>query len=107
MLKYEIPIQWMDGCSYLMNQRTFALLQSMSSADGRPLFGQMGTNTPGAGFSFAGFADQHRFSDGRLPARRNSGCLRQLEKGLYNRDQKAADAPGGSIFGRVPPLIQV
>jgi HK97 family phage major capsid protein len=54
MLKYEIPIQWMDGCSYLMNQRTFALLQSMSSADGRPLFGQMGTNTPGTGFQFAG-----------------------------------------------------
>jgi HK97 family phage major capsid protein len=54
MLKYEIPIQWMDGCSYLMNQRTFALLQSMSSADGRPLFGQMGTNTSGTGFSFAG-----------------------------------------------------
>jgi HK97 family phage major capsid protein len=28
MLKYEIPMQWMDGCSYLMNQRTFALLQN-------------------------------------------------------------------------------
>jgi HK97 family phage major capsid protein len=54
MLKYEIPIQWMDGCSYLMNQRTFALPQSMSSADGRPLFGQMGTNAPGTGFQFAG-----------------------------------------------------
>jgi HK97 family phage major capsid protein len=25
MLKYEIPMQWMDGSSYLMNQRTFAL----------------------------------------------------------------------------------
>jgi len=54
MLKYEIPIQWLDGASYLMNQRTFALLQTMSSADGRPLFGQFGTNAPGTGFSFAG-----------------------------------------------------
>jgi HK97 family phage major capsid protein len=37
-----------------MNQRTFALLQTMSSAEGRPLFGQMGTTTPGTGFAFAG-----------------------------------------------------
>jgi HK97 family phage major capsid protein len=37
-----------------MNQRTFALLQSMSSADGRRLFGPMGTSTPGTGFQFAG-----------------------------------------------------
>src|SRR5215469_552618 len=37
-----------------MNQRTFSLLQSMSSADGRPLFGQFGTNAFGTGFSFAG-----------------------------------------------------
>ena len=54
MLKYEIPMQWMDGASYLMNQRTFALLQTMTTAEGRPLFGAMGTNAPGTGFSFAG-----------------------------------------------------
>ena len=54
MLKYEIPMQWMDGSSYLMNQRTFALLQTMSSAEGRPLFGPMGTAAPGTGFQFAG-----------------------------------------------------
>jgi len=54
MLKYEIPIQRMDGASYLMNQRTFALLQSMSSAEGRPLWGAQGTSTPGTGFAFAG-----------------------------------------------------
>jgi len=53
-LKYEIPLQWQEGSSYLMNQRTFALLQTMSSAEGRPLFGPTGTNTPGTGFSFAG-----------------------------------------------------
>jgi hypothetical protein len=54
MLRYEIPLQWQLGCSYLMNQRTFALLQTMSSAEGRPLFGPQGTTTPGTGFSFAG-----------------------------------------------------
>jgi HK97 family phage major capsid protein len=53
-LKYEIPIQWQDGASYLMNQRTFVLLQTMSSAEGRPLFGPQGTTSPGTGFSFAG-----------------------------------------------------
>jgi HK97 family phage major capsid protein len=37
-----------------MNQRTFALLQSMSSAEGRPLFGKVGTTTPGTGFQFVG-----------------------------------------------------
>jgi hypothetical protein len=26
MLKFEIPMQWQDGCSFLMNQRTTALL---------------------------------------------------------------------------------
>jgi predicted phage gp36 major capsid-like protein len=35
MLKYEIPMQWMDGCSYLMNQRTFALMQN-NEFDRRP-----------------------------------------------------------------------
>jgi HK97 family phage major capsid protein len=54
MLRYEIPMTWQDGCSYLMNQRTFALLQTMSSAEGRPLFGPMGTNTPRTGFQFGG-----------------------------------------------------
>jgi HK97 family phage major capsid protein len=47
-------MQWQDRCSYLMNQRTFALLQTMSSAEGRPLFGPTGTNTPGTGFQFGG-----------------------------------------------------
>lgn len=54
MLKYEIPLEWQSGSAYFMNQRSFALLQSMSSADGRPLFGPMGTNSPGTGFQFAG-----------------------------------------------------
>src|SRR5262245_8838857 len=36
-LKYEIPMQWHSGASYLMNQRTFALLLTMSDATGRPI----------------------------------------------------------------------
>jgi HK97 family phage major capsid protein len=37
MLKYEIPMQWQNGASFLMNQRTFALLLTMSDAGGRPM----------------------------------------------------------------------
>lgn len=40
-LKYDIPMEWHAGGSYLMNQRTFSLLQTMSTAEGRPLFSQM------------------------------------------------------------------
>jgi HK97 family phage major capsid protein len=54
MLKYEIPIEWQDGSAFFMNQRTFALLQTMSTAEGRPLFGAMGTTSPGTGFQLAG-----------------------------------------------------
>jgi HK97 family phage major capsid protein len=54
MLKYEIPLQWLDQPAFFMNQRTFELLQTMSSAEGRPLFGAPGTTTPGTGFPFAG-----------------------------------------------------
>src|SRR5262245_48736474 len=36
-LKYEVPMQWHDGASFLMNQRTFGLLMTMSDAIGRPL----------------------------------------------------------------------
>jgi len=37
MLKFQIPIEWHNGGSYLMNQKTFALLLTMSDAIGRPL----------------------------------------------------------------------
>jgi HK97 family phage major capsid protein len=53
-LKYEIPIEWQAGSAFFMNQRTFALLQTMSTAEGRPLFGAMGTSAPGTGFQLAG-----------------------------------------------------
>jgi len=36
-LKYELPMEWHTGASYLMNQRTFSLLHTMSDAIGRPL----------------------------------------------------------------------
>lgn len=55
MLKYEIPMQWQDGCVWLMNQRTYNLIMTMSTADGRPLFGGWGV-MPGRepGLNFAG-----------------------------------------------------
>jgi len=46
MLRMEVPMQWQAGGSYLMNQRTFALLMTMSDTSGRPLLG--------TGFSFMG-----------------------------------------------------
>jgi predicted phage gp36 major capsid-like protein len=41
MLKLEIPIQWQDGASSLMNQRTFALLMTISDAVARPLWARL------------------------------------------------------------------
>jgi len=38
MLKWDLPMEWQGECSYLMNQRTWALLSTMSDAIGRPLF---------------------------------------------------------------------
>jgi HK97 family phage major capsid protein len=52
MLKFEIPAQWHDGASNFMNQRTFALLLTMSDAINRPLFGQLPSGLPG--YTFAG-----------------------------------------------------
>jgi len=51
-LKFEIPMQWQDGCSFLMNQRTLALMLTMSTADGRPLLGALPQGMPG--FQIAG-----------------------------------------------------
>jgi HK97 family phage major capsid protein len=51
MLRMEVPMQWQAGGSNLMNQRTFALLMTMSDASGRPLLGTL-QNMPG--FSFMG-----------------------------------------------------
>src|SRR6516225_6186014 len=52
MLKYEVPMQWHAGGSYIMNQRTFALLLTMSDALNRPLWGQLPGGVPG--FMLAG-----------------------------------------------------
>ena len=37
-LKYDLPMQWHTSGAYFMNQRTWALLATMSDALGRPLF---------------------------------------------------------------------
>lgn len=37
-LKWDVPVGWHSEGSYLMNQRTWALLATMSDAIGRPLF---------------------------------------------------------------------
>jgi HK97 family phage major capsid protein len=52
MLKYQIPTQWQAAGSFLMNQRTFALLLTMNVSVQRPIWGQL----PGAlpGFTLAG-----------------------------------------------------
>jgi len=51
-LKYEVPQQWQAGASYLLNERTFALLMSMSDTANRPLWNQLPGGQPG--FQFAG-----------------------------------------------------
>jgi HK97 family phage major capsid protein len=51
-LKFEIPMQWQDGCVWLLNQRTAALLFSMSDAMGRPIFSVLPERAPG--FMLAG-----------------------------------------------------
>jgi HK97 family phage major capsid protein len=53
MLAYEVPMQYHAGAVYLMNQRVFAQLGSMSDAIGRPLFGPLPSGRPG--LQFAGF----------------------------------------------------
>jgi HK97 family phage major capsid protein len=51
-LKFEIPMSWQDGCVYVMNQKTAALLMTMSDATTRPLFSALPERGPG--FTFAG-----------------------------------------------------
>ena len=38
MVKFDVPVQWHNEGAYFMNQRTWALLATMSDAIGRPLF---------------------------------------------------------------------
>jgi HK97 family phage major capsid protein len=45
-LRCEIPMQWQDGCVWLMNQRTAALLFSMSDANSRPIFSVLPERAP-------------------------------------------------------------
>jgi hypothetical protein len=52
MLEYEVPMQWQDGASYLMNQRTFAPLDDDDRHSESPLWGQLPGGPPG--FMLAG-----------------------------------------------------
>jgi HK97 family phage major capsid protein len=52
MLKWEIPMQWQAGSNFYMNQRTAALLFSMSDTTGRPLLTALPERQPG--FMLAG-----------------------------------------------------
>ena len=47
MLKFEIPMSLQDGCVWLINQRTAALLFTMSDAIGRPLLTALPERAPG------------------------------------------------------------
>jgi HK97 family phage major capsid protein len=51
-LKMEVPSQWQAGAVFLMNERTFGLLMSMSDSANRPLWNQLPGGQPG--FQFAG-----------------------------------------------------
>jgi hypothetical protein len=73
MLKYEIPMQWQNGASFLMNQRTFALLLTMSDAGGRPMWSSLPGR--GAGLQAGREPDHDRLADARRPARLDAGSL--------------------------------
>ena len=47
MLRWELPYQFQNGGSYLMNQRTFAQLMTMSDAMQRPIWGALPEGAPG------------------------------------------------------------
>src|SRR5262249_8725381 len=51
-LKWDVPTQWHSGASYLMNQRTWGLISTMSDALGRPLLAPLPQGE--AGFMLAG-----------------------------------------------------
>lgn len=52
MLKFELPLQWQTDASYLMNQRTFALLMTMSDTPRGPISTASPDGAPG--FQIAG-----------------------------------------------------
>lgn len=46
MLKFQVPVQWHSGASFIMNQTAFSLLLTMSDAGGRPILQQMPQGEP-------------------------------------------------------------
>ena len=55
MLAMEIPAQWQANASFLMNQRTAALLLTMSDGTGRPMLGSVQGLHDGPRWSLLGF----------------------------------------------------
>ena len=55
MLRFQIPQNFADGGSYVMNAHTLGLLMTMSDTNGRPIM----TSTPGDAVPFASTA--HRW----------------------------------------------
>ena len=47
MLKMEVPLEWQANGSFFMNQKTLALLLTMSDTSNRPLWGQLPGGLPG------------------------------------------------------------
>ena len=87
MLAYEIPIQWHDGCAFYMNQRTYALVATMSIADGRPLLSSLPEGAPGmmlAGFPIRILSQLPDVGPGATPIMFGS-----LQRGYTLVDRKA------------------
>jgi len=76
MLKYALPMQWQNGGSYLMNQRTFAMLLTMSDAGERPIWSSLPGEEPG--FPPRRFANHRRFPDARCLWGLDSRDVRQF-----------------------------
>jgi hypothetical protein len=90
-------MSWQDRSAFYMNQRTFALLQTVSSAEGRPLFGAIGTTTPSTGFSFAG-SPIHIVSQMSDVQPLDADLVRQSESGLSDRLAPGHHNANRSIF---------
>jgi len=52
MLKYEVPVQYHAGASYMMNQRSFGQMLTISDANGRPIM--ISTPTQDGQYTIAG-----------------------------------------------------
>jgi hypothetical protein len=107
MLKYEVPISLHDGSAYYMNQRTLALLQSMSSAEGRPTFWTVWHQRTRNGTVVCWVADHHQFVAARRRAWHNSGHVRQSAPCLYSCRTAGGDNRARPIYRRLVHALQI